>query len=323
MESRRPLVGILIGLGLTLAGPPVLAQTWPDRPVRIVVPFAAGGGSDVLARLAAQALQPALGKPVVVENRTGAGGNIGTEHVVRAAPDGYSLVLVNNTVSINQAMGNQPFDAVRDLSPVILVAATPPMIGSWPGLAAGSLVELIQLARTRPDELSYASCGTGTAHHLAAELLQSMARVRLRHIPYKGCAQAIPDVISGQVAVVFSTVANLAPHVRGGRIRGLATTGASRALAAPELPTVAEVGYPGYHVEAWFGLMGPAGLPREITLRLNGVLNAALEQPEMRAQLRAQFYEPIGGTPERFGAAIRQELATYVPIVREAGIKAE
>ena len=318
------LLALLIWIGCQAGGlEDARAQSWPERVVRIVSPFPAGGGSDLLARVVAQSLQESLGRPFVVENRVGAGGNIGMDHVAHSVPDGYTLALANNTVTINLSWGGQPFDAVRDLTAIVLVGSTPPMIGASAGFALRSLPELVAWARAHPGEVSYASCGTGTAHHFAAELLQSMARIRMTHVPYKGCSQAIPDVLNGSVPVVFSTVSNLAPHVKSGKIRGYATTGTTRAQSAPEFPTVAELGYPGYAVDTWFGLMGPAGLPRDVVMRLNSEVNRALGRTEIRERLAAQYFEPLGGSSQRFGELVQQELRTYGALVREAGIKAD
>ncbi len=297
------------------------AAGYPERAVRIVVPFPAGGGSDLLARLLSQELGEAFQRPFVVENRAGAGGNIGMELVARAAPDGLTLALANNTVTINQSLGHPPFDAGRDLTAVVLVGATPPMIGVASGFAATSVRQLIVMARAAPGAISYASCGSGTAHHLAAELLQSMAGVRMTHVPYKGCSQAVTDVLNGQVPVAFSTVSVLAPHVKSGRIRGLATTGLTRAQSVSDVPTVAESCYPGYVVDTWFGLMGPAGMPSPVVARLNAEVNRALARPEIIARLREQYFEPIGGTSEHFAEQVRRELQTYGKLVREANIQ--
>ncbi len=315
------LLALLAGPGRDVLAAP--ADSWPDRAVRIIVPFAAGGGSDLLARLAAQSLQDSLGRPFLVENRVGAGGNIGMEYVARALPDGHTLALANNTITINQALGGQPFDAARDLAPIVLVGSTPPMIAAGAAFGPQTLPDLIAFARAHPGQVSYASCGTGTAHHFAAELLQSMARIRLNHVPYKGCSQAIPDVLNGTVPVVFSTVSILAPHVKGGKVRGYATTGLVRSPAAADLPTVAESGYPGYSVDTWFGLMGPASMPREVIAKLNAEVNRVLERSDIRDRLAAQYFEPLGGTEGRFADLVRRELRTYGALVRDAGIRVD
>lgn len=309
---------------MVLALPTALAQTYPDKPVKIIVPYPPGGGSDVLGRMIGQQFQEALGRPFVIENRAGATGNIGMDFVAKSAPDGYTLVLNNNTITINQSLNpKQPFEVVRDFTPVVLVGSTPAVIGATASFPANSVPEVLAYLRTNPGKVSYASCGTGSAHHLAAELLQAYAKVSMVHVPYKGCSQAIPDVLSGRVQLIFNTVANLAPHVKTGKIKAYATTGAKRAQIAAELPTVAEAALPGYVVDIWFGLLGPANLPRDIVAKLNAEANKALEQPELRNSLRSQFFEPLGGSSEQFAAIIRNELQTYSKLISDAGIRPE
>ena len=316
------IVRVLTALALACAAPLAPAQPYPARPVKIIVPYPPGGGSDVLGRMIGQQLQEALGQPFVIENRAGATGSLGMDLVAKSAPDGYTLVLNNNTININQSLNpNQPFEVVRDFTPVVLVGTTPAVIGATASFPANSLPEVIAHLRANPGKVSYASCGTGSAHHLAAELVQAYAKVRMVHVPYKGCSQAIPDVLSGRVQLIFNTVANLAPHVKSGKIKAYATTGTKRAQFAAELPTVAEAALPGYVVEIWFGLLGPANLPRDIVAKLNAEANRALERPEVRDRLRSQFFDPLGGSSDQFAAIIRSELQTYGKLIKDAGIR--
>ena len=259
MTLLRILALLLVALASTAGAQ---AQKYPDRLVRIVVPYPAGGGSDTMARLVAQRLTEMWGQPVIVENKPGASGNIGLEGVARSAGDGYTLVLMPSNHSINPPLfGNLPFDPIKDFTPIVAVGSSPVFVAVNSSVPIRTVGELIAKLRASPGSLSYASCGNGTPQHLAGELMKATARIDLTHIPYKGCSVAIPDLLSGQVQVGFSTVANFNPHIKSGKLTGLAVTSKTRSALAPDIPTVAESGLAGYDVDVWFGLLGPAKMP--------------------------------------------------------------
>jgi len=315
-----------VAAALSLAAGPALAQAqrYPAKPVRIVVPYPAGGGTDTLARVVAQELAARWPQPVIVENRPGASGNIGLEAVSRAAPDGYTLVMMPSNHSINPPLfGNLKFDPVTDFTPLALVGSSPVMLAVHPSVGVRSVTELIALARSRPGTLSYASCGNGTPQHLAGELFKAMTRTDLVHVPYKGCAPAVADLVGGQVQVSFSTVANLSQHMKAGKVVGLAVTGKRRSALAPHLPTVAESGLADYEVDVWFGLLGPAGLPPAVVATINADVNRILEDPRVRSGLLTQSFEPYGGSPAQFGDLIRSELKRWGKLIKDVGIKSD
>jgi tripartite-type tricarboxylate transporter receptor subunit TctC len=300
------------------------AQTFPSKPMRIVAPYAAGGAADLMARYLCERFPQSLGQPCVVENRTGAGGIIGIDSVAKAEPDGHALVVVPNNVAIIPSLyAKVPYDTLKDLAPIALVAGTPVMIGAHPDFPARSFQELIAYARANDGKVNFTSCGMASPQHLAGEMLASQAGIKWTHVPYKGCGDALTAVLGGTVPVFISTVAHFNPQIKAGKLRGYAVLSATRSSFAPDYPTVAESGFPGYEIDLWFGLMAPARTPPPVLARLNAEVNRILQAPDLRAKFAAQFYEPLGGTPERFAAAIRSDMERYAKAIREAGIKPE
>jgi tripartite-type tricarboxylate transporter receptor subunit TctC len=311
---RSLAAAALLALGAT-----ALAQEpFPSKPVRIVVPFAPGGSTDIFARLMAERLAAPLGQPVMVENRAGAAGNIGAESVARAAPDGYTLLMATTGVmAINNALyRNVAYDAARDFEPVVFIASITNVLIVPLELPATSVAELIAAAKRAPGRLSFASSGAGSSTHMSAELFKSMAGIDILHVPYKGSGQALPDLISGRVSMMFENAPGAVSYIRAGKVRALAVTGLSRAAAMPELPTLAESGVPGYESLSWSGLAAPAGTPRAVIARLNRDANAILASAEMREKLAAQGAEAIGGPPEAFGAHVRAEREKWSRLIR-------
>jgi tripartite-type tricarboxylate transporter receptor subunit TctC len=292
---------------------------YPAKPLRLVVPFAPGGSTDIFARLVAERLAAPLGQPVVVENRAGAAGNIGAEAVARAAPDGYTLLMATTGVmAINNALyANMTYDAARDLEPVVFIASITNVLIVPPDFPAKSVAELIALAKREPGRLSFASSGAGSSTHMSAELFKSMAGLDILHVPYKGSGQALPDLISGRVSMMFENAPGAVPHIRAGKVRALAVTGLQRAAAMPELPTVAESGLPGYESLSWSGLAVAAGTPRAVIERLNREVNAVLATPEMRHKLAEQGADAMGGPPAAFAAHVRAEREKWSRLIRE------
>ncbi len=297
---------------------------YPERPVRLIVPFAPGGGADLTSRLISQRLPDLLGRQVVVENRAGGASNIGSEAVARAAPDGYTLLLGSLSTSVNASLFPKlSFNVLKDFEPVSLLATVPLMVVVHPSFPVQSIADLIAAARARPGALNYASGGLGSANHVAGELFKSMAGVQITHVPYKGGGPALADLLGGHVGLLISTVTSTHDLVKSGRLRALATTGAKRSIVAPELPTVAEAGLPGYAVEAWYGVLAPAGTPRAIVERLSGDLARILQSAEGRDALRAQGAEAVGNTPEEFARYLRAEVDKWAKMVKAQGLRGE
>jgi tripartite-type tricarboxylate transporter receptor subunit TctC len=286
------------------------------------VPFAAGGPNDLIVRLVAQKLAASLGQPFLVENRAGAGGNIGTDYVAKSAPDGYTLLSVGpGSLIINPLMGKVPYDTERDFAPIALMARAPNALVAHPSLAAHSVKELIALARARPGAINYGSGGNGSTPHLAAALFAAMAGVELTHVPYKGTAPATADLIGGQVQIAFLGIPAVLPHVRSGKLRVLAVTGLQRSAELPDVPTVDESGVAGYEVNPWYGLLAPVGTPRAIVARLGAETTRVVRAAEMREKLAGQGAEAVGGTPEEYAAVIRADTATWTRVVGQAGLR--
>jgi tripartite-type tricarboxylate transporter receptor subunit TctC len=319
--ARYLLAAMTAGLVL---GAGVQAQDYPVRPVRLLVPFPAGGATDVLARAIGQKLGEAFGHQFVIDNRGGASGVIATDIVAKAAPDGYTLILgTASTQAINPAVTRVPFDPVRDFTPVAMIAAAPLGLAVHPGVAARNVRELVALAKARPAPLNMASFGTGSVSHLAGELFKSMAAVPMTHVPYKGAAPAITDLMAGQVQVMFDTFSNTLAPARAGRIRLLAVTSAQRLAAVPEIPTVAESGVSGFEVTTWFGIFGPAGMAPARVARLSERVGAILGQADVHERLAQQGSEAQGGRPEELAAALRRDYAKWAKVVKDAGIRIE
>jgi len=322
----KPFSGALLALALAFGALPSLAQPpYPSKPIRIVVPFPAGGVADVYSRILGARLTEAWGQPVVVENRTGAGGNIGAEAVAKSAPDGHTLVMGSvGTHAVNVSLfARLPYDPVSDFAPIALVAETDALLVVHPSVPARTVAELIALARSKPGALSYASAGPGTASHLAGELFKSMAQVDMLHIPYKGNSPAITDLLAGQTALFFATMPTVLPHAKAGKLRALATCGAVRAAATPELPTVAEAALPGFDVTNWVGLFAPAATPADVVARLNEEVLRTMQSPAMQGRLAGEGARFVPTTPAQFGAYVKAEIAKWAPIVRASGARAD
>ena len=300
-------------------------QAYPSKPIRLIVPFAAGGGNDNVARLVGKRLSDGLGQQVVVDNRPGAGGVLGAELAAKAAPDGYTLFLGGvGSHAVNPNLHERlPYDPIRDFSPVALLASAPLILVVHPSVPVNSFAEFVAYARARPGQLNYASNGNGSSSQLAAVMFDSMAGVDMVHVPYKGLAPALADLLSGQVQLMFSSVVAILPHIKAGKLRGLAVTGRRRLASMPDLPTIAESGLPGYEASSWYGILAPAGTPRDIVQRLNAEIAKALDQPEVRGSLLAEGAEPVGGTPEQFATHIRSEKDRLGKLIREAKIRLE
>ena len=299
------------------------AQPWPAKPVRLVVPFPPGGATDLLARQLAQRLGDSWGQTLVVENRGGASGAIATEHVARQPGDGYTLLFATaSTHAINPAVSKVPFHPLKDFTPVVNVAAAPLGLVVHPSLPVRTVKELIALLRARPGQLDMASFGTGTGSHLAGELFKVMAKVDMVHVPYKGGAAAMTDLLGGHVTLLFDTLSNTLSHAQSAKLRLLASTGPSRVGTMPALPTIAET-LPGYDAMTWFGILGPAAMPRAVVMRVNGDVAKVLQVAEVRSSLTSQGFEPAAGTPEAFAAQIQADLAKWARLVAEAKIRVE
>jgi tripartite-type tricarboxylate transporter receptor subunit TctC len=299
------------------------AADYPTRAIRMVVPFPAGGTTDILGRIAGQKITEALGQQVIIDNRGGAGGNIGTELVAKSPPDGYTLLTdPGSTLTINpHAYSRLGFDPVKDFAPITILAEVPNILEVHPALPVKNVKELIALAKSKPGQLNYASTGAGQSTHLSMELFKSMAHIDINHIPYKGSAPALVDLIGGQVTVMFDNMPTSLPHVRAGKLRALAVSTTRRSFALPQLPTVAESGLPGFEVSVWFAVLAPAATPRDIVQKLNAVLVKALQSPDVKQRLAEQGAEPVGNTPEQFSATIQRDLAKWAKVVKDANVK--
>jgi len=304
---------------------PALAETWPTRPIRFIVPFAPGGGGDVVGRIIGQRMSEQLGKPLVIDNRAGGGGTLGCELAAKAAPDGYTLLLGNvGPIAVGPALYPKlAYDPVRDFAPVTMIASFPNLLVANPGLPFKTVPELVAYAKSRPGQLNFASAGAGTSTHLAGELFKSVAGIDVVHVPYKGGAAAMTDIIAGQVAYYFGTMPSSMPLAKAGKLRALAVTSLTRSPAAPEVPTIAESGYPKFETAAWYGLMFPTGTPREIVARTNAATMVVLALPDIRERLVHEGSEPLGSTPAQFGAYIKAEIAKWSGVVKAAHLKAD
>ena len=299
-------------------------DAYPTRPVHIIVPSTPGGGTDSVARLLAQFLAKSLGQPFVVDNRAGAGNVIGVTAAAKSPPDGYTLLVAPSTIAANHVAKKElPYDTQRDFAPITQLVSLPNVLVVSESVPVRSLADFVALAKQARGELTFGSAGVGTAPHLAMELLMSETRIRLRHIPYKGVAPALTDIVAGRVSAMTVNSLSARPLVQAGKLRALAVTGAARARDFPDVPTVAEAGYPGAQSVQWFGLLAPAGTPAAIVDRLQVESARALETPEMHARLAAEGAEPVGSTPAEFGAMIRREMEKWSAVAREAGIKPE
>ena len=318
-------VTLLCVLCCALAGTPeTRAQAYPAKPVRIISPFAAGGGNDALCRIIAPKLTENLKQQVIVDNRPGANGIIGTELAAKAAPDGYTIVLIPSGHVVNASVYKKlPYDSIRDFTTITLAGSSPLLIVVHPSVPARNVRELVALAKARPAQLTYVSAGIGSSGHLAGSLFEVMTGTKLVHIPYKGMGQSVPDLIGGHASLAFGTTLSVVPHVRSGRLRALAVTGARRSPAFPEFPTVAESGVPGYEASLWYGFVGPARLPPEIVQRLNAEIAGVLALPEIRERLASQGVDARFTTPEEFARLLVSDLERWAKVVQRAGVRAE
>jgi tripartite-type tricarboxylate transporter receptor subunit TctC len=317
---------VSMAAALAVAGVPgsaLAADVYPSKAIRMVVPFPPGGTTDILARVAGQKLTEALGQQVIIDNRAGAGGNIGTELVAKSPPDGYTLLTdPGSTLTINPSLFSKlPFDTLKDFAPVTILAAVPNVLVVHPSLPVKNVKELIALAKSKPGQLNYASTGAGQSTHLSMELFKTLAGVDIAHIPYKGSSPALTDLLGGQVPMMFDNMPSSLPHVKAGKLRALAVSTLKRSPALPQLPTVAESGLPGFEVSVWFAVLAPAGTPREIVQRLNGALVKALQSPDVKQRLADQGAEPVGNTPEQFTAVLQRDLVKWAKVVKDANVK--
>lgn len=315
---------LTLGLVLTamVAAHDTIAQgTYPMRPIRLIVPSAAGGGTDFTARTIGQKLTESIGQTVIVDNRSGAAGNIGVEIAAKSNPDGYTLVMPITSFPINPHLyAKLPFDTVKDFAPIVLASSAPLLLVVNPSVQAKSVNELIALAKAKPGQLNYANSGNGTTAHLAGELLKKMAGVDLVSVPYKGGGPAVLDLIAGRVQVYFSTIPAALSQVQAGKLRAIAVTTTKRVATIPDIPTVSETGLPGFDVVGWFGIFAPAGTPRPVIARLNKEINDALRQPDTQQRFATQGLIPGGGTPEELGAFLKAEIAKWGALIKEARI---
>jgi tripartite-type tricarboxylate transporter receptor subunit TctC len=316
--------GIALLIAMLCFAAPVLAQSYPSKPIRIVVPYPPGGFNDTLGRTLAAKFSEAWGQPAVVENKPGANTVIGVDYVAKSAPDGYTLLVVAFPFAVTPSLlKNMPYDTVKDFAPVILAAQSPNLLVVHPSLPVKTVGELIAAAKAKPGTLSYASTGNGSSNHISMELFKSLAGVQILHIPYKGSGPAVSDLLGGQVQLMFDNTPNVLPHVKAGKLRALGSSGPTRSPMTPDVPTVAEAGVAGYDVMVWFGLVAPAGTPREVVDKLNAEVRKILAMPDVRERFLAQGVEPLGSTPEQFGEHIREQMAKWGKVVRDAGVKAE
>jgi tripartite-type tricarboxylate transporter receptor subunit TctC len=303
----------------------VSAQTYPSKPIRIVTPYNPGGTADIMARIVAQKLTEAWGHPVVVENRAGASGMIGADAVAKAAPDGYTLLAayVTEIAIVPSLYPKAPYDPVRDLAPVALTALTPMILVMTPSVPAKSVREFVALAKAKPGQYAYASAGSGSPAHLAGELLQRVAGIQLTHVPYKGGGQALTDTLAGHTALFFSSMPSAIPHIKAGRLRGIAISTAQRSSAAPDVPTVAESGGFEFDIGAWNGLFAPAGTPKAIIDKLNAEVSHSLTAPDVKERLASEGADTAAWSADQFRTFVNAEVAKYAKIIRDAGVKAE
>jgi tripartite-type tricarboxylate transporter receptor subunit TctC len=319
MKTSAALLSVL----LAIAAPVSQAQPYPSKPVRIIVPFAPGGGSDFIARFMAQRLTAGLGTQVIVENKPGAGGVIGIEQGIRSPADGYTLVLIASSYTVNPSVYKLNFDPVADITPIVQMSQGPLLVVVHPSVPVKTAKDLIAMAKAKPGELNFATPGQGSVIHMATEYFDNMAKIKMNHVPYKGTGPALTDTVAGQTQVLFSSTATALPHVKSGRLKAIGVTTAKRIPALPDVPTVMESGLPGYEVVLWHGLIGPKGLPKDVVARISAEVNKALKLKETAEQLQSDGVSPAGGTPEQFGTQIRKEIEVWRKVAADAGVKVE
>jgi len=333
-DPRRPVpsrraaaaaaaLALVVAIGTAHAAGP--ADTFPSRPVRLVVPFTPGGSTDILARAIGQKVAEAWGQPVVIENKPGAGGNVGVELVAKSAPDGYTIVMGHiGTFAANPALYKAlPYDPIRDFAPITLVAMVPNVLVVGPAVESRTLADLIALAKANPGKLDYGSGGNGSAAHLATEYFKLRTGVSLQHVPYKGTGPAIADLLGGQIGLMITGALPLMQHIKSGKLRALAVASPTRLSILPDVPTVAESGYPGFAAVQWYGLFAPAATPKDVVAKIHRDAVRALKDPAVAERLASEGAEPVGDTPEHFGAFVRSEIALWGKVIRESGAKVE
>ena len=320
MKIAHMVVTLVAAMAWT--APVAAQQAYPSRPVRIISPFAAGGGNDLICRTIAAKLTDSFRQQVIVENRTGANGIIGTEAAARAAPDGHTIVLIPSGHAVNASIRKLPYDAIRDFTTISMVGSSPLVLAVHPSVPVKNVKELVALVKSRPGQLSYVSAGIGSSGHLGGALFDALTGTKMVHVPYKGMSLALTDLISGQVTMAFATSLSVVPHVQSGRLRALGTTGAQRSPALPDLPTVAAT-VPGYEASLWYGFVGPARMPAGVVRRLNAEIVAILKLPDVRERLTGQGIDIQSSTPEEFAKLLVADLQRWAQVVQRAGIKAE
>ena len=324
MQQHRLGIAIIASaVALALAAGHASAQkkdAYPTKPIRMIVPFAPGGGTDIVARAMAQKLTESLGQSVVVDNRAGGGGTIGAETAVRSLPDGYTLAMVSGSYAANAALFKLPYDPVNDVTPISLIGETGFLVSLHPSVSAKTIKELVALAKAKPGGLNYASTGTGGITHLATELFDTMTEVKMTHIPYKGTGPALIDLLGGQVQIMFGALPAMVPQHKVGKLRGIAVTTSKRSGAVPEVPTVGET-VPGYEAILWYAFFGPRNLPKEIVTRLNTEIAKAISTPEMKERMAGEGLEPAGGPPSQFGDVLKLDVPKWTKVVKDANIK--
>jgi tripartite-type tricarboxylate transporter receptor subunit TctC len=321
IDPGLPALALMVAVALATGA--ARTEDYPTHPIRLVVPYAAGGGADSVARIVARRVGETIGQPIVIENRGGAGSIIGAELVKKSSPDGYTLLLgQSGPISINPAVyRNLPYDPLKDFVPVTMTTAYPYIMVVSPALGVKTLQEFVALAKTKPDQLNYGTTGVGAANHLVTELFDRKAGIRMTHIPYRGTALAVTDLIAGQVQVVFADPISALPHVKAGTLLALAVTSKERSPVAPDVPTMAESGYPGFDAIAWHGILAPANTPPAIITRLNTEIVAALKDPETRALLEQQAMQTVGNSPQAFADFIRQDIAIWKEVAEQAKVE--
>ncbi len=325
MKNARSMCRLATAAATLVFAAAAYSQTYPIKPIRIIVPFPPGGATDVLARTVGPRMSETFAQQVIVENRSGATGNIGAELAAKAAPDGYTLVVGQaSNIAINiTLMGRLPYDPVKDFTPLTLLASTPNVLVIHPSLPVRSVKDLIALAKSKPGQLNYATSGNGSPGHFSAELLKKMAGIDMVHIPYKGASPALIDVVGGHASLYFTAMLSAQPFVKSGRLRVIAQTSAKRSPSLPDLPTIAEAGYPDYDITSWWGMLGPAGLPRDIANKLHAEIVRIIATPDVKERLNGLGADAVTNTPEQFTAYIKAEIAKWARIIKETGVKAE
>ena len=318
------LAGIALACIVAAFSSSAIAQSYPSKPIRIVVPFPPGGGGDVLMRPLSRKLTELLGQPIVIDNRPGANGNVGADHVAKSDPDGYVLLLGNSSLPISASLYAQmPFDPIKDLTMIGLVSITPSALVAHPALPVKTTADLIALAKASPGKLNYASAGSGSTPHLSLEMLKTMAGIDMVHVPYKGGGPAVTAVLAAQVDVLVTNISTILSQVRAGKLNAIGVTSLKRSAVLPNVPTIGESGVPGFEVKTWYGLMGPAGLPKDVIARLNAAIVAAVNSADLRDQLVGLGYEPESSTPEALSTLMREDIGKWGKVVKTSGAKAE